>query len=325
MDKLCKLFGKTRQSWYKATLIKESLAMKEMLIIEKVKRIRKELSRMGTEKLHGALVHFFRDHRIKMGRDKLNQVLKSSHLLVPKYKRGTKTTNSRHGFRKYKNLTASLKLLRANTLWVSDITYVSVGGYFAYLSLVTDAYSHKIVGWHLARTLEAKGPVEALKMAIKQRGKKQPLTHHSDRGVQYCCHAYTELLDENEIQISMTQNGDPYENAIAERVNGILKNEVCHTPGFPNFEMALAEITRAVKAYNKLRPHRSCDMLTPEQAHKQTGELKKRWKNYRKLKREAKDYERRSHEPAPSVSPPLPHISPIALAGRRDQNNFYAK
>jgi len=306
MEKLCRLFGKTRQSWYKATLIKESQSMKEMLIIEKVKRIRKQLPHMGTEKLHIALKNFFRDHQIKMGRDQLNEVLRSAHLLVNKYKRRARTTNSRHGFRKYRNLTASLKLSGPNSLWVSDITYVSVGMHFAYLSLVTDAYSHKIVGWHLGKTLEAKGPLAALKMAIEQRGDKQPLIHHSDRGIQYCCHAYTELLDENKIQISMTQNGDPYENAIAERVNGILKNEVCHTSGFTNFDRALKEITRAIRAYNKLRPHRSCDMLTPDEAHKCTGQLKKRWKNYYKLKKEAQDYERRSHEPAPSVSPPLP-------------------
>lgn len=300
--------------------------MKEIIIIEKVKRLRKELPRIGTDKLHICLKHFFRDHQIKMGRDKLHKLLKSAHLLVTKYKRRARTTNSRHGFRKYKNLTESISLTRANQLWVSDITYVAVGGYFAYLSLVTDAYSHKIVGWHLAKTLEAKGPIDALKMAIEQRANKaETLIHHSDRGIQYCSHAYVELLDENEIQISMTQNGDPYENAIAERVNGILKNEVCHTPGFPNFEMALKEITRAVIAYNKLRPHRSCDMLTPDQAHRATGELKKWWKNYYKLNKEAQDYERSSHKPAPSVSTPLPHVGTIAQAESRKQNNFYAK
>ncbi|MEZ4850464.1 MAG: IS3 family transposase [Bacteroidia bacterium] len=319
MEKLCRLFGKNRQSWYKATLLKESQYMKEMIVIEKVQRIRQELPRLGTEKLHICLKPFLRDHQIKMGRDKLNKLLKEAGLLVPKFKRYAKTTQSNHRFRKYENLIQELVLTRANHVWVSDITYVSIGGYFGYLSLITDAYSHKIVGWHLSKTLEAKGPIAALKMALKQRNhtgnKRDTLIHHSDRGVQYCCHAYIELLEEDDIQISMTQNGDPYENAIAERVNGIIKNEVLPHPGFPNFEQALEGIRQAIKAYNTLRPHRSCDMLTPEQAHLQQGPLKKRWTNYYQLNRQPDD-ERHSHKHVPPVAPPLPCKSTIAQPGR---------
>jgi putative transposase len=234
MEKLCRLFGKRRQSWYKATLTKESQAMKEMLIIEKVKRLRKELPRVGTEKLHICLKHFFRDHQMKVGRDQLHAILKSANLLVTKYKRRTRTTNSRHRFRKYENLVEGMLPNRPNMLWVSDITYIDIGGYFAYLSLITDAYSHKIVGWHLSLTLETKGPLLALQMALKQLSSPDgPLIHHSDRGIQYCSHAYIELLEEHEIQISMTQNGDPYENAIAERVNGIIKMKCSPTLASP--------------------------------------------------------------------------------------------
>ncbi|MEM6805596.1 MAG: IS3 family transposase [Bacteroidota bacterium] len=326
MENLCRPFGKYRQSWYKATAHKEREEMKQMLVIDKVKRIRKELPRLGTEKLHVCLKEFLRQHQIKMGRDKLNEVLRSANLLVPKYRRRARTTNSNHVFRKYKNLIEGMIPLSANELWVSDITYIGVGCHFAYLSLITDAYSHKIVGWNLGKSLEAKGPIAALNMALKQRkDQSKTLIHHSDRGIQYCCHAYVEILEENQAQISMTQNGDPYENAIAERVNGMLKNEIFHTQGFPNFEMAMAEVERAIKAYNTLMPHRSCDMLTPQEAHQQSGELKKRWKNYAKLKREAQEYEASSHMHADSVSTPLPHFGHITQARSRETNNTYAE
>ena len=238
-----------------------------------------------------------------MGRDQFNGVLRKHNLLVPRHKRRARTTNSRHGFRKYKNLTKNLELERANQLWVSDITYIQVGPYFSYLSLVTDAYSHKIVGWKLLDTLEARGPVEALKMALAQRkDPEKTLIHHSDRGVQYCCHAYIELLDEHKAQISMTQNGDPYENAIAERVNGILKDEILQGRGFINYDEAYEAIKRAIKAYNQLRPHMSVDFLTPNQAHLKKGPLKKRWKN----RRRKPDIAQHSHKPVLSEAPPLP-------------------
>ena len=321
MTQLCRVFGRHRQAWYRATLTKERQDKQELLILEKVRCIRKELPRMGTEKLHVCLKHFYRDHHIKMGRDRLNRILKTAGLLVPKHSRRVRTTHSRHRFRKYANLIKGLQPTRANELWVSDITYISVGGYFCYLSLVTDAYSRKIVGWNLGRTLEAKGPIAAVNMAIKQRkNPKETLIHHSDRGIQYCSHAYVEILEENQIQISMTE-GESYENAIAERVNGMLKNEVFMTQGFPNFELALAEVQRGIKAYNTLMPHRSCDMLTPAKAHKKKGVLKRRWKDYRKLKLQAQDYERDSHDPVSSVSPPLPRKTPGTESGRR-MNTF---
>ena len=154
---------------------------------------------------------------------------------------------------------------------------------FAYLSLITDAYSRKITGFYLSKTLEAKGTIEALKMAIKNCSDTKNLIHHSDRGVQYCCADYVKLLQNKNIKISMTENGDPLENAIAERVNGILKEELIQAK-YNSFEDAQKSVAKAIVIYNSLRPHSSCSMLTPNEAHKKEGELKKHWKNYYKKK-----------------------------------------
>ncbi|WP_461077789.1 IS3 family transposase [Spirosoma flavus] len=188
--------------------------------------------------------------------------------------------------RKYPNLIREYVPIAPNSLWVSDIVYVLVGEGFAYLSLVTDAYSRKIVGFCVSETLSAMGSLKALSMALKDCPDTSGLIHHSDRGVQYCCLEYVNLLKDNTIQISMTQSGDPLENAIAERVNGILKAELL-ADHYPTLAMARKGIAQAVLIYNSLRPHSSCDMLTPQQAHQQTGNLRRRWKNYYK-KREVK-------------------------------------
>ena len=173
---------------------------------------------------------------------------------------------------------------RPNQLWVSDITYIRTGNDFSYLSLITDAYSHKIVGWAVAETLHTKGPLTALQMAVKtlQKG-KESLIHHSGRGLQYCCKEYVELLSSYNIQISMTNQGDPGENAIAERINRTIKEEF-NCRAFLSFEQAKAAIAQSIQAYNNLRPHASCDYLTPNQAHQQEGLLKKRWRKYDRKK-----------------------------------------
>jgi transposase InsO family protein len=153
------------------------------------------------------------------------------------------------------------------------------GDYFSYLSLVTDAYSRKIVGWSLQTHLQASGPLEALKMAVEQPPQSvTDLIHHLDRGIQYCCRDYISLLESAKIRISMTENSHPGENALAERVNGILKEELLENRRFTSFVAAQEAITKAVKTYNHLRPHSSCDYLTPEHAHQQKGKLRKRWR-----------------------------------------------
>jgi putative transposase len=161
---------------------------------------------------------------------------------------------------------------------VSDITYIRTGNDFSYLSLITDAYSHQIVGWALNPTLQTRGPLSTLKMALKFKGKgKKTLIHHSDRGRQYCCQDYIKLLSAHDIRISMTNQGDPGENAVVERINRIIKEEF-NCRAFQTFEKAQTRIATAIQAYNQLRPHASCDYLTPAQAHHQEGPLKRRWR-----------------------------------------------
>ena len=280
---LCAFFGKTRQAWYKAQNAKEIEQMKDLLVIEHVQHIRKYLPRLGTRKLHHMMGGFFEKHRIKMGRDKLFDLLREFNLLIRKKKRTKKTTNSKHRFRKYPNLIFKVSPIRANQIWVSDITYIRIGNTFSYLSLVMDAYSRKIVGWDLSESLQAEGALRALRMALKQRiNKNQQLAHHSDRGIQYCCKEYIKLLQKNKIDVSMTERSEPTENAMAERINRTLKEEFLQYYSFFNHKEAVKATRKAVKYYNEKRPHSSINFLTPNQAHLKTGSLKKCWKNYSK-------------------------------------------
>ncbi|PRX96856.1 integrase-like protein [Pontibacter ummariensis] len=163
-------------------------------------------------------------------------------------------------------------------MWVSDITYIPTREGHSYLSLVTDAYSKKIVGYHLSADLRAEGPVEALRMAVGRKKYGHGLIHHSDRGLQYCSQEYQQLLEKAQIKPSMTQKYDPYQNAVAERVNGILKDEFALERGFAHHLQAVAVIRESVGIYNSLRPHLSCHYLTPEQMHRQRELEVVRWK-----------------------------------------------
>lgn len=212
-----------------------------------------------------------------MGRDKFYYLVAEHGLQVRHSKRKARTTNSNHLFKKYPNIVRDIELRSAGKLWVSDITYIRTMYGFVYLSLITDAYSKKIVGWCLWPDLSSTGALNALKMATKCEKVTDRLIHHSDRGIQYCCYDYVNYLKGSNIQISMTEKGDPYENAIAERVNGILKDEYDLYNVFDDYNQAHEAVKIAVDKYNNKRPHRSCDMLTPTQAHKQTGTLKKHW------------------------------------------------
>ena len=238
--------------------------------------------RTGTRKLVVMLKNFVEPHQINFGRDALFSMLREHGLLIRKRKRKAVTTFSKHWLKKYPNLIRGFIPLAPNLL-VSDITYIIVAAGFAYLSLITDAYSRKITGFYLSKTLEAKGSIAALKMALKNCIDVKNLIHHSDRGVQYCCADYVKILKDKNIKISMTENGGPLENAIAERVNAILKEELLETK-YVSFEDAQKSVAKAIAIYNSLRPHSSCDMLTPNEAHKKEGELKKHWKDYYKKK-----------------------------------------
>lgn len=283
LSTLCPLLGYSRQAYYQRRCSVEKEVFEGELLIQEVIRIRRTQERLGTRKLLVVMQQFMSEHEIAVGRDALFDLLRANKLLVRK--RGAakpRTTLSHSWMRRFPNLIRSFIPGGANQLWVSDITYVRIGkgrsGGFGYLSLVTDAYSRKIVGFHLSRDLRAAGCVKALKMAIKDNPKRDSLIHHSDRGLQYHSAEYLRLLGPK-ARISMSENSDPLENAIAERVNGILKDELLKAR-FETFAEAQAEIAMAVSTYNHLRPHSSVDMLTPAVAHTRTGVLKRRWKNY---------------------------------------------
>ena len=238
------------------------------------------MPRIGTRKLYYMLERTLAEHKIKIGRDKLFDLLEEHGMLVRRRKRRkVSTTDSNHLFRKYPNLVRELHATRPNQLWVSDITYIRIADGFGYLSLVTDAYSRRIVGYCLYPTLQKEGPVEALKMALSSLPAiADKLIHHSDRGLQYCCEAYVNVLTERKVTISMTEKGDPYENALAERMNKTMKEEFLLGDGFDSFVLASAAVSKAVNIYNAMRPHDSCNHMTPDVAHQQQGPLKKKWK-----------------------------------------------
>jgi transposase InsO family protein len=214
-----------------------------------------------------------------MGRDAFFELLRDTGLLIRRKRYRARTTFSSHRFRKYPDLRRDLIAERPDQLWVSDITYIRVKQDFAYLSLITDAYSRKIIGFCMSHDLSTDSCLSALRMALSTRLTDEPLIHHSDRGTQYCSQAYAGLLNKKGVAISMTQSGNPRDNAIAERVNGILKMELLEEK-YDNIKIAYRSVKQAINIYNTARPHSSLDMLTPDKAHQRTGPLKRRWRNY---------------------------------------------
>jgi putative transposase len=280
--RLCRLLGATRQAYYQHFWKIEATGIEESLVLEKVRSIRKYHRAMGGRKLYEMLHPFLLEHQIKMGRDALFDLLSSNGLLVKRRRRAFITTFSSHWLRKWPNQIRTMEVVRINQLWVSDITYWKVGGKYLYVSLVTDAYSRKIVGYHLADTLESMETIKALEMALARlpTGLEHPLWHHSDRGVQYCCGKYVKLLQDRGIGISMTENGDPLENAIAERINGILKSEYLNQYRITNIKDARKCLHSSIELYNNERPHFSIGLLTPELVHSQELNVERLWKNY---------------------------------------------
>lgn len=234
------------------------------------------MPRLGTRKLYHLLRGPLRG--LKVGRDKFFSILREKGLLVQPRKSYHRTTNSRHWMKKHRNLVEGLSIERPEQVWVADITYIPTREGHSYLSLVTDAYSKKIVGYHLSEDLRAEGPLQALKMAMGGKEYGYGLIHHSDRGLQYCSDEYQRLLAAGQIKPSMTEKYDPYQNAVAERVNGILKDEFALERGFAHHLEAVAVVGESVGIYNSLRPHLSCHYLTPEQMHGQSKMKIKQWK-----------------------------------------------
>lgn len=280
MRELCGLLGYSRQAYYQHLKATETLTFKQEELIQQVLEYRRLQPRLGTRKL---LVLT----QPEIGRDALFELLRENGLLVRRKRYRVRTTFSCHRFRKYPNLITELVPERPGQLWVSDITYIRIGQDFAYLSLITDAYSRKIIGFCMSHDLSTDSCLKALRMALATRLTNEPLIHHSDRGTQYCSKAYTQLLKSKGIDISMTQSGNPRDNAIAERVNGILKMELLKER-YENINVANQSVRQAISVYNTLRPHSSLDMVTPQKAHAMTGPIRRRWQNYyRQIEMEA--------------------------------------
>lgn len=274
------MLGYSRQAYYQQKKQSEKESLQHDLLINEVLKIRKIQKRLGGRKLFHKLERFIQEHHISIGRDAFFDLLSERKLLVRKRKRRKPiTTFSDHWMRKYPNLIEGFYPTAPNQLWVSDITYIVLVNCFAYLSLITDAYSRKIVGFYLSMDLSAEGCIKALNMALNNNPVLGKLIHHSDRGSQYCCSDYVKILNAIYIKISMTQNGDPKENPIAERVNGILKDELLDKV-YLDYKQAVKGVAVAISTYNHQRPHGSIDYLTPYEAHFRSGELKRRWKNY---------------------------------------------
>lgn len=250
-------------------------------MLKEVVSIRKNHPRIGTRKLYVMLEDFMLEHQIKIGRDALFDLLSLHGLLVRRRRRRIVTTQSNHWMKKYPNLIKEFIPTAPNQLWVSDITYWKIETIPLYISLITDVFSHKIVGYNLAISMEAAESVNALQMALFENEKLDKLIHHSDRGSQYCSFKYVKLLQDYNVQISMTETGDPLDNAVAERINGIIKNEYLECYKVNTLQEAKELLDAVIALYNKERPHMSIGNLAPEKVH--SKELKsgdRLWKNY---------------------------------------------
>lgn len=271
MKILCGLFGKTRQGFYKQLSIIENGLIEEEMILDAVKKIRTKAKtrRWGARKLQHLVNKELSSMNIHVGRDKLFDLLRENHMLVRTRRRKYFTTQSHHWLHKYDNLIQDKEISGPNQLWVSDITYVKGTNQTYFLYLITDAYSQKVVGWHLSEDLQAVSAVVALKMALKKKPKtlEHELIHHSDRGVQYCSEEYIRQLRKHRINVSMTCPSSPQENAIAERMNGILKEEWLYDLEFSTVAKGRSEVKKVVSIYNDYRPHESLGNRTPNEVH----------------------------------------------------------
>lgn len=264
---VCGEYGLNRDAYYK--FLKRFTKQKKVdnQVITLVKESRRTLPREGTRKLLKSLKSEFNKNNIKIGRDQLFSLLRENNMLIKRKRYSCRTTNSYHRFYKYKNNIKDLEITRPNQVWASDITYIRTVRGFCYLALITDMYSRKIVGYDLSDTLELSGCLKALKKAIYQNKSKENVIHHSDRGIQYCSNVYTNELKRNNIEISMTEENHCYENAMAERVNGILKDEFYLDQTFASMTQAKRATKNAIKLYNSKRLHLSLDFKTPNSIH----------------------------------------------------------
>ena len=270
----CTLFGIDRQVYYrkiKRRALRQSSASKVVCMVLDLRQV---MPRIGAKKLYHLLNTELKP--LKIGRDKFIEILRANHLLIVPRRSYHVTTNSHHRFRKHQNQILDLRITRPEQVWVSDITYIGKREKPCYLCLITDAYSKRIMGFSVADNMNTESNLVALKSALKKRRNKSlSLVHHSDRGLQYCATEYQKLLDKSGIKCSMTQNSDPYENAVAERINGILKQEFDIDKYHQDLPIMKKIVKQAIEVYNDKRPHYSNFMLTPNQMHLQS-EIKMR-------------------------------------------------
>lgn len=288
---LCRLLGVSKQAYHKqkgAAAAKR--AVKESFALEYIHQVRKIDPGIGGTKLWYMYQREFPE-KVHVGRDWFEDIVYRHHLKVRNKMRKPRTTDSTHGLPLYPNLVYDFIPKAINELWVSDITYIPIWLWedryvFCYLTMITDAYSHEIIGWSIGESLETYHATEALRVALKRlenvdQETIRDLIHHSDRGVQYASKDYTDILNNRHIRISMTENGDPKENALAERINSTVKNELLKGLHFTCLKEVRDALAVAIDFYNTRRPHMSVDMMTPEEASRCNGEIRKWWRSYR--------------------------------------------
>lgn len=283
-QELCRSLGVSRQAHHKHGRRSERAVQGQQEVVQLVRGIRSAQPRLGGVKLYNEVKGHIAGLPVPFGRDRFFDLLRQEHLLVRKRRRSVRTTLSRHQLPVYPDLVKGLVIGGPGEVWVSDITYWRVEEGFYFIFLIADACSHKIIGHQVAMGMDGQHAVAALRMA--QRTSAHELTgiiHHSDRGRQYCFADYVQALNKEGMRISMTETSDPRDNAVAERLNGILKNELLAHHQVFNIAQAKELLDEAVRIYNQERPHLSCDMLKPEQAHSLDHKLKRRWKNYYRI------------------------------------------
>ncbi|MDD3089524.1 MAG: IS3 family transposase [Candidatus Omnitrophica bacterium] len=268
---LCDRVGMSRQNYYAARRQRQRRQIDEELVVELVKEQRRVQPRIGSRKLLYMLQGELAEAGVRIGRDRFIELLGSRDLLVERKRVWPKTTNSRHSLPVFRNLLKEREPTAPNQVWVSDLTYIRTEEGYMYASLITDMCSRKIVGFHVGDSLESMGCQKALEMALEQLPSDRYPIHHSDRGCQYCCHEYVQMLKRRWLSISMTEENHCYENAMAERVNGILKQEYALDTTFCTKEQAIKVFVQAVELYNNKRPHLSLDYRTPEQVHRRAA------------------------------------------------------
>ena len=269
--RLCKKVGMTRQNFYKSRRVRQRQKVDEQLVKQIVEAERAIQPRLGGLKLHHMLREQLAAEDVILGRDRFFEVLKNQNLLLEPLPKAPRTTNSAHSLPVFTNLIKDLELTGPNQVWVSDITYIRTQEAFVYLSLITDKYSRKVVGYHVGRTLETQNTLKALAMALETLPAGSHPIHHSDRGCQYCSHEYVNVLKAHGMPVSMTEEDHCAENAMAERVNGILKQEHFLNHTFKSVAQVRQAVEEAVWLYNTRRPHRSLKLCTPEQIHEKAA------------------------------------------------------